>query len=162
MTTLIVSACLLGYPCRYDGRARPSPEVRALAETAGLRCLPLCPELLARLPVPRPPAEIAGGDGHQVLDGCARVVNAAGQDLTGAFLTAADRTLRMVRIFRPGAAIMKESSPSCGKTCVYDGTFRGILRPGPGVTTAALLRRGVPVFTEEEIPALREQLALWR
>ncbi|MGB9886732.1 MAG: DUF523 domain-containing protein [Moorellales bacterium] len=155
---LVISACLLGQPCRYDGSSRLSPQVLSLTRLLGLRCHPLCPEVLAGLPVPRLPAEICGGDGYRVLDGVARVRNSAGEDVTSAFLVGAERTLAMVRLLCPVAVVTKERSPSCGKRYIYDGSFSGLLRSGPGVTTAALLRQGVTVFTEEEMAALRNYL----
>jgi len=101
------------------------------------------------LPTPRPPAEIVGGDGDDVLEGRARVVSAAGEDVTAQFLAGAREALRLAGAVGAKAAILKERSPSCGSGAIYDGTFRGAVRAGQGVTAALLRRHGVQVFSEE-------------
>jgi uncharacterized protein YbbK (DUF523 family) len=110
--------------------------------------------------VPRPPAEIKGRDGHAVLAGEARVIAADGRDVTSAFLLGAQRTLELARSWGSTTALLKSRSPSCGKYSIYDGTFRGILRSGPGVTAALLASHGLSVFSEEEVEILYEALDL--
>ncbi len=148
----MVSACLLGIPCAYDGGARPQPELIALAAQG--RVVPVCPEVAGGLPVPRPPAEIVGGDGEDVLDGQARVVTAEGEDVTGAYLRGAECALAAARRCSITMAILKQRSPSCGSTSIYDGTLSGRLVAGQGVTAALLLRHGVAVWSEEYLDRL--------
>lgn len=154
----LVSACLLGVPCAYDGRAHPQAELIALAAQG--RAVPVCPEVAGGLGVPRPPAEIVEGDGDDVLDGRARVVTVAGEDVTEAYLRGAECALATARRHGIPVAILKERSPACGSTCIYDGTHSGRLRAGQGVTTALLRRHGVTVWSEEGLnqASLRETM----
>lgn len=144
---ILVSACLVGCRCRYDQGAKPYDPVIALVREG--KALPVCPEQMGGLPTPRLPAEIVGGDGDDVLDGRARVVNAAGEDVTDQFLAGAREALRMAEAAGAKAAVLKERSPSCGSAAIYDGTFQGAVRPGQGVTAALLRRHGIAVFSEE-------------
>lgn len=139
----IVSACLAGAPCRYDGRAKPDDEIVAAAERGEV--VPLCAEVLGGLDTPRRPAEIVGGDGDDVLDGRARVLDDTGVDVSAAFVTGAERVAR--RAVEVGAthAVLQERSPSCGCGRIYDGSFGGVLIEGSGVTAAALRRAGVRI-----------------
>jgi uncharacterized protein YbbK (DUF523 family) len=142
---ILVSACLCGMHCRYDGSARPDDEILAMLQRG--EAIPVCPEQLGGLTTPRPPAEIKQGDGEAVLRGEARVYSAQGQDVTGAFITGAEETLRLARICNAERVILKSKSPSCGCGVVYDGTFSGTLRQGDGVTSAMLKQCGIPVET---------------
>lgn len=144
----LVSACLLGFPCAYDGGARLQARLLALAARGWVA--PICPEAAGGLPTPRTPAEIAGGDGYDVLDGRARVVTIAGEDVTAAYLRGAECALLAAQRYSIARAILKQRSPSCGSSCIYDGTHTGNLRAGPGVTAALLRRRGVDVWSEED------------
>jgi len=129
---ILISACLLGVPCRYDGAAKP---LRSFPpEFAGSALLPVCPEELAGLPTPRLPAEIADGDGATVLAGRARVVRADGVDLTASFLRGADCVVAIAERWGIKRAFFKSKSPSCGAGST------------PGVTTAALHEAGVEVI----------------
>ena len=129
---VLVSACLLGRPCRFDGGSKPSAAV--LREVQGAELIPVCPVELAGLGTPRPAADLRGGDGHDVLEGRARVLRVEdGQDLTEAFLRGAELAAR-----RCDQAILKARSPSCGVD--RDGVFAALLR-----------RRGVPLRTEEDL-----------
>jgi uncharacterized protein YbbK (DUF523 family) len=151
----LVSACLLGIPCAYDGQGRL---VEALFSLAALgRAVPICPEVAGGLPAPSPTAEIVGGDGGDVLDGRARVVTIAGDDVTAAFLHGAEHALVLVQQHSISVAILKQCSPSCGSTCIYDGTHSGVLRGGQGVTTALLRRHGLEVLSEGDIADLLKQ-----
>ena len=155
---ILVSACLLGQPVRHDGRAKPLPH--PLLEQWRRRglLLPVCPELLGGLGVPRPAAEIVGGSGADVLAGRARVVNIHGQDVTGAFLRGAEAVRSLAAEHGCAFALLKENSPSCGVHRIHDGSFCGRLRPGAGVTTAMLEAAGLRVFGEDEIAALAAAL----
>lgn len=140
---LLVSACLLGARCRYDGGSKPCPQVIALTE--GHILIPICPEQLGGLPTPRPPAEIQG----------THVRCQDGREVTEAYQKGAAEALRMGRTLGCQGAILKSRSPSCGAGQVYDGSFSGCLRPGMGVTAQALKDQGFPLWTEEnchEIP----------
>lgn len=159
----LVSACLLGISCRYDGNHSLDPALVAklVTETkkpaaeedgAPRGWIPVCPEQLGGLPTPRPPAEIEGGTGHDVLAGRARVVTREDQprEVTPAFLRGAYATLQLARLGQVRGAILKEKSPSCGVHLIYDGTFQGRLRAGPGVTAALLQKEDITVMTAEE------------
>ncbi len=142
----LVSACLVGARTRYDGEARLHPELLQLLQEG--RAVPICPEQLGGLTTPRPPAEIQDGDGFDVLAGRARVVTGEGQDVTAAYLRGAEEVLRLAKIWRVSGAVLKERSPACGCSQIYDGTFTGKLRAGFGVAAAILAQAGLPVFSE--------------
>ncbi|WP_031043252.1 DUF523 domain-containing protein [Streptomyces sp. NRRL F-5650] len=151
MERILVSACLLGRPVRYDGGAKPvGDEVVARWRGEG-RVVVFCPEVSGGLPVPRAPAEIVGGDGGDVLDGVARVLTEGGEDVTRQFVRGARLALDAARGAGARVALLKESSPSCGSLRVYDGRFAGARVPGHGVTTALLRRAGVRVFSEDQV-----------
>lgn len=146
---VVVSACLAGVPCTHDAEAKT--RAWAVGLVAQGRAVPVCPEVLGGLAVPRPPAEILGGDGETVLDGRARVVDSLGNDVTAAFLDGARAAA--TEASRAGAefAVLKARSPSCGVGRIYDGSFSRHFRNGDGVTTALLRSHGVTVVSDEEI-----------
>ncbi len=147
---ILVSACLLGLPTAYDGRGHPLAELIRLAAMG--RVIPVCPEVAGGLPVPRPPAEIVGGSGGDVLDGRARVLTASGEDVSEAYIRGAEAALALVRRYGIRLAVMKARSPSCGPSGIYDGTHSRRLVPGEGVAVALLRRAGVEVISEELLP----------
>ena len=147
MTKILASACLAGKKCRYDGSAKPNDSIMELLGKKEI--MVACPEAMAGLRIPRPPAEIRGGDGFDVLNGTAKVYNREGKEVTGEFLQGAQRLLAFVRQNEIGEVWLKAKSPSCGVTRIYDGTFRGVLRDGCGVTCALLQKSGIKVV---EIP----------
>ena len=136
MKTLLISACLLGVRCRYDGGSKPQPGVEALAEQ--YRLIPVCPEQLGGLPTPRSPSERQGD----------RVVSRQGRDVTAEYRRGAEEALRLLDFFHAEGAVLKERSPSCGKGVIYDGSFSGKLIPGEGVTARLLRENGVEVRGE--------------
>ena len=139
---ILISACLLGVPTRYDGAALPL--LSFPAELAGRALLPVCPEELGGLGTPRPPAEIdAGADGGAVLDGRARVRRPDGTDVTAAFLSGAEALVRLARERGAAAAWLKSKSPSCGAGRTHAG---GRAVAGFGVAAEALRRAGLEVF----------------
>lgn len=146
---LLVSACLVGIPCQYDGGSCPNDQIQYLATQGG--ALPFCPEVAGGLPTPRPPAEVQGGDGADVLEGRARVVNVEGRDVTAEFLAGAQKALRVAQRWDIKEAVLKARSPSCGVGQIYDGSFSGRLVEGNGVTAALLKREGIIVKSEEEV-----------
>lgn len=115
------------------------------------RAVLVCPEEDGGLGTPRPPAEIVGGDGHDVLDGKARVVTKQGGDVTAEYVRGAELALAAARQAGATTAVLKSRSPSCGKGCVYDGSFTATLAEGDGVTAALLRRNGIEVLTDEEV-----------
>ncbi|RDV82053.1 DUF523 domain-containing protein [Ammonifex thiophilus] len=144
----IVSACLAGFPCAYDGRPRERASVRRLLEEG--RALAACPECLGGLAVPRVPAEIYGGPGSAVWQGKARVLDREGRDVTAYFCRGAELFLAIAQTLGIKKAILKSRSPSCGCGFIYDGTFSGKLRPGDGVAAALLRARGFVLWTEHD------------
>lgn len=144
---LLVSACLAGKPCRYDGRAKPDAAIIALVEQGD--AVPVCAEVMGGLPTPRPPAEITGGSGRDVLEGTARVLTAAGADVTAEFLAGAQEVARIARELGAREAILQDRSPSCGCTQIYDGTHTGQRIAGEGVLAATLEDLGIEVRPAE-------------
>jgi len=153
MIRILVSACLLGHRVRYDGSAVPCDDAALERWQEQGRLVPFCPELAGGLSAPRPPAEIVGGGGFAVLDGRARVVAINGQDVTDRFCCGARAALAEARACGAALAILKDGSPSCGSSYIYDGSFAGATRPGSGVTVAVLERNGIRVFGEHQIHA---------
>lgn len=139
---LLVSACLLGTPCRYDGRTKKNDAVCALAERYEL--VPVCPEEAGGLPTPRTPSERRDG----------RVFMRDGRDVTEEYRRGAAYALEVFRREGCCAAVLKARSPACGRGTVYDGTFSGTLVPGDGVAAEVLQAHGVRVLTEEELAGL--------
>ncbi len=140
---VLVSACLAGRRCRYDGTDRRDERIVRMVDEG--EAVPFCPEESVGLPVPRPPCEIAGGDGADVLAGRARVVQSGGADITELFVKGAHKAVAAAQKSGATRAILKTNSPSCGTGRIYDGTFSGTLRPGMGVTAALLDRDGLVV-----------------
>jgi uncharacterized protein YbbK (DUF523 family) len=152
---ILVSACLLGQNVRYNAVVL-SPGSRFLQQLENQdRLVPFCPEVAGGLPVPRLPAEIQGGQGGCVLAGRCQVLNSLGEDVTAPFIEGARQALDLARREQIKAAILKENSPSCGSTFIYNGSFSGKLTPGTGVTTALLERHGIRVYSEQDLPNLK-------
>lgn len=142
---ILVSACLLGMACRYDGTEKIQKTIAELAREHQL--IPICPELYGGLPTPRPPAERQG----------MRVVTQTGGDVTAQYRRGAKETLKLAQLLDCRCAVLKERSPSCGRGQIYDGTFTGTLTAGDGVAAALLVKHGVAVFGESQLA----QLAAW-
>lgn len=134
---LIVSACLAGFPCRYDGKKAINTAVQQLVKEG--KAIPVCPEQLGGLPTPRLPAEMKAG----------KVINSDGNDVTEAFEKGAAVVLEIAKQYGCTGALLKARSPSCGKGQIYDGSFSGILIEGNGKTADLLMRNGITVTTEE-------------
>jgi uncharacterized protein YbbK (DUF523 family) len=146
---VLVSACLAGRACAYDGSHRAHPEILDLVRAG--RAVLVCPEEEGGLPTPRPAAEIEGGRGGDVLDGTARVLTDSGMDVTDVYLEGARVAVGRADAQGCTAAILKARSPACGCEAVYDGTFSRTLTDGDGVTAAALRRAGIELWTEETL-----------
>lgn len=139
---LLVSACLLGSCCRYDGGAKAHGLAAELAKRHIL--VPVCPEQLGGLATPRPPAE-RQGDFVRTRDGA---------DVTEPYRRGAQEALKLCRLLGCEAAVLKERSPSCGYGKIYNGTFSGVLRDGDGVTAELLSAHGIPVYGESRMEEL--------
>ncbi|MBE6619413.1 MAG: DUF523 domain-containing protein [Ruminococcaceae bacterium] len=138
---IVVSACLLGKPCRYDGRSKPCEKVIALAERADTEIIEICPEQLGGLPTPRVPSEIVGD----------KVISKDGRDVTEFFVSGAKKALDIAKENDCKYAILKSLSPSCSVCGVYDGSFSGKVVGGMGVTAKLLKENGIKVVSENEI-----------
>lgn len=143
MPPVLVSACLVGVRCRYDGGSRPHPDLCEQFRQDGSRVVPVCPEQLGGLPTPRPAAEITTGDGHAVLEGKARVVDVGGADVTEVYVRGAEEAVRIARLAGCRRAWFKEKSPACGVRTIRRG---GEVCPGAGVAAALLQSSGVEVI----------------
>ena len=151
MIKVLVSSCLLGDPVRYHGGdAACASEILERWRAEG-RLVPVCPETAAGMPVPRPPAEIAGGDGGAVLRGDATVGDISGQDVTAVFVSGARIALEAARRSGVRVAVLKDGSPSCATTYIHDGTFRWQRDRGQGVTAALLAQEGIQLFNEHQL-----------
>ena len=152
MQRVLVSACLLGQPVRYDGGTVVTEGgILARWQMEG-RIVPMCPEMAGGLPVPRLPAEIHGaGGGAAVLQGMARVVEHHGHDVTEAFVQGAQCALKAAQEAGVQVAVLTERSPSCGSTFLYDGSFSSQLQPGECVTAALLREHGIRVFSQHQL-----------
>ena len=142
MENVLVSACLLGIGCRYDGKHKANSEVLKLGEKYNL--IPVCPEIYGGLPTPRVPSERIGD----------KVMMKNGNDVTENYQRGAREALELCRIYNIKIAVLKERSPSCGKGEIYDGTFSGALTERDGVTAELLMANGIRVLGESEINIL--------
>ncbi len=148
---IIVSGCLLGIPCKYDGGTNLSKTVKGYLTDKSYAMV--CPETMGGLTAPRSPAEIVGD----------KVLNTEGEDVTEAFRIGAEKAWKLAceRAEEKGEeitlAILKARSPSCGSGRIYDGTFAGVVTDGDGVFAALLKEKGIKVITEEELEAHMEE-----
>ena len=143
---ILISQCLLGIHCRYDGSGAWCPALEVLMKVCAP--IPVCPEQLGGLPTPRPPAECRDG----------RVILRTGEDVTGAFEKGAEQALRLARLYGVRWAVLKQRSPSCGSCEIYNGRFDGTRIPGRGITAQRLVREGIRVFDENQVHELIEIL----
>jgi len=148
---LLVSACLLGNPVRYDGKAKHLDHEGLEELRKQGRTIAFCPEVAGGLPVPRPAAECVAGDGEAVIAGSARVETVDGEDLTDCFLAGAQQTLMLCHQQNITVAVLTETSPSCGSGQIYDGSFSRQPIVASGVTTAMLRRHGIRVFNQHQL-----------
>ncbi|MFB2549499.1 DUF523 domain-containing protein [Ensifer soli] len=154
-SNILVSACLMGLPVRYDAKAKPLASAHLQRWRAEGRLVSVCPELSGGFAIPRAPAEIADGlTGDDVLDGRARVIERGGRDVTAAFLAGAEAALALARETGCRHALLIDGSPSCGSSAIHDGRFSGRRHAGNGVTAALLRRHGITLYSGQEIEAL--------
>lgn len=138
----LISACLIGVPCRYDGRSKCNETVQTFIKTKSEVCwVPICPEQLGGLSTPRHQSEISNG----------RVIDIAGGDVTAAFERGAEVVVALAGFYDAKIAILKEGSPSCGSARIYDGSFGKISIQGEGFTSKALRSAGLTVYSEEDV-----------
>ncbi len=139
---IMVSACLAGINCRFDGTSKPDEYVMNLAQRENVKLF--CPECLGGLVDKRPPSELTG-TGKQVLEGKAKAISKEGKDVTERFLIGAERVLSIVKNSEPERIILKAKSPSCGVGKIYDGSFSGTLVEGNGICAQLLIDNGYNV-----------------
>lgn len=139
---ILISACLLGFDCKYDGGNNRMADAAIAALRERFELIPVCPECYGGLPTPRTPSERLGD----------RVVSKNGADVTAQFEKGARATLRLAQSFSVKKAVLKANSPSCGSGTIYDGSFTGTLVPGDGVTAELLKKHGVKVADENALP----------
>ncbi len=142
---LLISACLTGSPCRYDGKTKPLPHKTLEALKNKYILIPVCGEILGGLPTPRIPAELQPNG---------TVLRQDGVDVTKEYRCGAAEVMRYASLTGAVKALLKARSPSCGKGRIYDGSFTGTLTDGNGVTAAHLSENGISVYTEDEIDSL--------
>ena len=140
--TILVSACLLGENCKYNGGNNRNE--RVLRYVAGHEVIPVCPEVLGGLPCPRKPVEWVGE----------RVLTRDGDDCTEAFRLGVQRAMDIIADRHIDLAILQSRSPTCGVKQIYDGTFSGVRVDGMGALARALHERGIPLMDAEDVPAL--------
>ena len=141
---ILVSACLLGTPCKYSGGSNRNLKVIEVIEQAGLEAVPICPEVMGGLPTPRVPAEIRED----------RVMTKDGRDVTAEFLRGAELALKTAKENGSSTAILKERTPSCGCGRIYDGSFQGNLISGDGITARRLRAAGIRILGEGNVAEL--------
>ncbi|WP_075980685.1 DUF523 domain-containing protein [Bacillus massilinigeriensis] len=145
---ILVSSCLAGLKVRYDGGDCFNQRIQQLIEQK--KAVSVCPEVLGGLPTPRVPAEIIGGDGDDVINEKAKVFDQNGKDVTEMFLKGAYAALDKAKEIGATMVILKENSPSCGSSFIYNGKFNGKKIAGSGVTAALLRKNGIKVISEKE------------
>ncbi|MGE7948556.1 DUF523 domain-containing protein [Lysinibacillus sp. NPDC093688] len=145
---ILISSCLAGLKVRYNGTDSLDERIQKLVLEN--KAVTVCPELMGGFSTPREPAEIVGGDGEDVLDGKARVVEKSGNDVTELYVKGAYATLHKALELGATKVILKEYSPSCGSAMIYNGDFNGTKLVGMGVTTSLLRRNNIAVFSEED------------
>jgi len=148
----VISRCLLGVPCRYDGKSKPNQTIIDFLSSLeeGQDYITICPETAGGLKCPRAPGEITAKTTEDVLAGVGKVESADGTDYTAEFLKGAAISYKAAQDFNAEVAILKAKSPSCGVGKVYDGTFTRTLRDDDGIAAAMLKQAGITLFTENE------------
>ncbi|MCR8851793.1 DUF523 domain-containing protein [Lysinibacillus fusiformis] len=146
---ILISACLAGLNVRYNGTNCIDDRVQKLVLEK--KAITVCPELMGGFSTPREPAEIVGGNGEDVLDGKASVIERSGRDVTELYIKGAYATLQKALEVGATQVVLKENSPSCGSAAIYNGEFNGMKIVGEGVTTALLRRNNIVVLSEEDV-----------
>jgi uncharacterized protein YbbK (DUF523 family) len=142
MKSILISACLLGVACRYDGLSKPLDREIIEKLRQQYHLIPICPEIMGGLPTPRVPSEISSGR---------KVLRKDGEDVTENYIRGAKEALRLAEIFQCDTALLKEKSPSCGAGKIYDGSFSKTLTSGNGITAEFLQKNGIRIIGESKI-----------
>jgi len=138
-----ISACLLGIPCRWNEKNKENKQ--AIKEFLKGKTLIICPEIMAGLPTPRPACEIVGGDGKDVLENRAKILDREGNDYTDEFVKGAKLALDFIKENKIKKVLLKSGSPSCGAANIYIGDFSGNKKEGLGVFAALLQAHGIEI-----------------
>lgn len=150
--TILISTCLLGIPCQYDGnQAKRLLTQEELEKLKAFHMVPICPEQLSGLPTPRKPVEIIGGTGADVLDGNARVMSKDGGDFTSQFVLGAKLALDIANAVHAKDMVTQRRSPSCSCSGIYDGNFSHVMKDGMGVCAELLHRSDINLISVDEI-----------
>jgi uncharacterized protein YbbK (DUF523 family) len=158
MEKVLISACLLGKRVRYDGNGLSVYDSILEQWKASGRVISICPEVDAGMSIPRAPAEILKGDGCNVWEGTALVVEDAGIEVTEYFKKGAQMALELCKKHNIKVAVLTENSPSCGSSVIYDGSFTNKKIDGVGVTAALLKNNGIAVFSQHNIESANKEL----
>ena len=145
---VLISACLLGDNVKYSGGNNLTPELVTLLEKYNVKIVKICPECFAGLPIPRVPSEIRGD----------KVFSKDGWDITEEFLSGAEKTYQIAKRKQVDFAILKERSPSCGNSFIYDGSFSGKVIQGQGLTARRLNKENIVIFSEENLKEIEKYL----
>ncbi|SOC25292.1 uncharacterized protein YbbK [Ureibacillus xyleni] len=145
---ILVSSCLAGFEVRYNGTHCLNHQIMKLIEEK--KAIPVCPEILGGFSTPREPAEIIGGNGEDVLDGKAKVIEKSGRDVTELYIKGAYMALNKAIDVHATIVVLKEYSPSCGSSMIFNGEFKDKKIAGNGVTAALLKRNGIQVLSEKQ------------
>ena len=145
MNLYIISACLAGVNCKYNGGNNIDDRIVKLVKQG--KAVLVCPEQLGGLTTPRRPSEIKNDK-----DGQMRVINDRDEDVTGEIIKGAEETLNIAKLFNSKIAILKSGSPSCGYGWIYDGSFTKRKIKGNGITADILLKNGIKVYNEDNFP----------
>lgn len=148
----LISACLCGINCRYDGLNSYSEFCEKLLKEN--KALPVCPEQLGGLTTPRKPCEMQGS-AMEIINGKKIILDINGIDTSEMFLRGAREVLKIAKILNVKTAILKEGSPSCGVNYVYDGTFAGVKIPGIGITSQMLCNESIKIFSEKDLGGIQ-------
>ncbi len=149
---ILVSACLLGANCQYNGESDFTKELLEFLKEKG-EFIAVCPEVWGGLPIPRDASQLVGGTGLDVVECKAKVKSIKGKDVTKEFLSGAERVLEIAKANNVKLAILKAKSPSCGVGKIYDDLASRHLIDGDGVTAALLRKNGIKVMTEKDLIA---------
>ena len=145
---VLISACLLGDNVKYSGGNNLTPELVTLLEKYNVKIVKICPEYFAGLPIPRVPSEISED----------KVFSKDGRDITEEFLSGAEKTFKIAKENQIDFAILKERSPSCGSSYIYDGSFSGKVIQGQGLTVRKLNEENIVIFSEENLEEIEKYL----
>ncbi|MCI1820977.1 MAG: DUF523 domain-containing protein [Megasphaera sp.] len=147
---VLISACLLGQYCRYDGTIKNYTVVRTLLQSRHIHLIPICPEQSGGLATPREPAECSNG----------RVITQSGIDVTAAYHKGAAEAVKMARLFHCSYAVLKEKSPTCGSGNIYDGSFSHTIVSGDGIAVQYLKKAGISVIGESEMVRIEKLISI--